>query len=88
MNLNWTESESVDVYDGVIQQIRDARAKLQPTLPDSIAVAETIWEAANDSSERLRYLIGKDAERLVARRKELGPDGFVQELYEGLGKKP
>ena len=39
--------------------------------------AEAIYAAATDGEDRLRYLIGADAEQLYAMRHEHGDDAFV-----------
>jgi NAD(P)-dependent dehydrogenase (short-subunit alcohol dehydrogenase family) len=39
-------------------------------------VAEAIWEAASDDSEKLRYLVGLDAEQLLEARQQLDDVAF------------
>lgn len=80
VGLVWAENEEIKDYDPLMQKIKDMRANMQ--LADPIAVAEKIYEAATDASERLRYLVGKDAERLVEQRREMGPQAFMLGLYE------
>ncbi len=43
-------------------------------------IAEGIYAAATDGSDRLRYVIGPDAERTWARRREAGAESFVAEM--------
>lgn len=80
VGLQWTENPDIGAYEAMTQHIQAMRADMQAKLADPIAVAEKIWEAANDPSDRLRYLVGKDAEYLFARRQEIGPDAFMEEL--------
>ena len=55
-----------------MQKVNAFRARLieNPSPPE--VVAATIFEAANDSSDRLRYLAGADAKRLWRLRRWLG----------------
>lgn len=46
-----------------------------PSLPE--VVADVIWAAANDTSNRLRFRAGPDAEALIERRKEEGDATFI-----------
>lgn len=84
VGLVWTDSDTIKDYAEMTQILREKRAAAQPNLPDAIAVAEKIWEAANDPSERLRYLVGKDAEAMFARRQEIGAQAFMEELNDRL----
>ena len=82
VGLEWTKHTAIDVYDEMINKIRGKRESIQSQLADPIAVAKKIYEAANDPSERLRYLVGEDAEAYAARRLEIGSEAYVAETYE------
>ena len=82
VGLVWTQSETISDYDEMIRHNQERRDKIQSKLANPIAVAQKIYEAAVDSSNRLRYLVGEDAEHLVARRKEIGVEALMDELYE------
>ena len=43
-------------------------------------LAEGIYAAATDGEDRLRYLVGPDAELFYARRVEIGEDAFMAEI--------
>jgi len=60
----------------------ERRKKRQAALPDPIAVAEKIFEAANDASDRLRYLVGDDAEKMWAMRVEKGAETYVEKTHQ------
>ena len=68
------------------QKTIESRTKRQPDLPDPIAVAEKVFEAANDDSDRLRYLVGDDAESYFAKRKEIGAEEYVKMTYQNYRK--
>ncbi len=80
LGLQWTKDPEITDYDEMTKTIRTQRDLREETLPDPIAVAEKIWEAANDPSHRLRYLVGDDAHTMWKNRQELGDDAFIKKL--------
>lgn len=44
-------------------------------------VAETVYEAATDGKDQLRYFAGKDAEMLYAQRLQLGDEAFRKQVF-------
>ncbi|MFA8341886.1 MAG: short-chain dehydrogenase/reductase, partial [Rhodothermaceae bacterium] len=45
-------------------------------------IAEKIFEAATDGSDKLRYLLGKDAEQYVEMRKQLGDQEYMKAISD------
>ena len=45
-------------------------------------VANVIYEAATDGTEKLRYTAGEDAKAIVANRKELDDKTFIQGIKD------
>lgn len=43
-------------------------------------IAEVVYEAATDGKDQVRYVAGDDANRLYARRQEIGNEAFRKEL--------
>ncbi|MDD3320225.1 MAG: SDR family oxidoreductase [Paludibacter sp.] len=43
-------------------------------------IAQYVWEAANDESEKLRYVAGEDAKAMYARRLEVGSEQASKEI--------
>lgn len=43
-------------------------------------IAEVVYEAATDGKDQIRYVAGDDANRLYARRQEIGSEAFRKEL--------
>ena len=80
-SIIWTSDPTISAYDEKVMSLRKVREDRQPNLPDPVAVAEKIFEAADDPSDRLRYLVGEDAENLMDIRKKDGPEGFVKWQY-------
>lgn len=42
--------------------------------------AETVYHAATDGRDQIRYLVGKDANAMYERRMEIGPEEFRKEI--------
>jgi len=84
--MSWSHDESMSEYHEVTQKTIETRRQRQPEMPDPIAVAEKIFEAANDESDRLRYLVGDDAESYFAKRKEVGAEEYVKDIYQNFIK--
>lgn len=84
--MSWSHDESMPEYIEPTQKTIESRKQRQPDLPDPIAVAEKIFEAANDDSDRLRYLVGDDAESYFAKRKEIGAEEYLSETYHNFIK--
>lgn len=51
--------------------------KLAATPPAPEVVADVIWAAVNDTSHRLRFRAGRDAEALLNRRKQEDDTEFL-----------
>ncbi len=84
--ISWSHDETMPEYHDITQKTIESRNQRQPDLPDPIAVAEKIFEAANDESDRLRYLVGDDAESYFAKRKEIGAEEYVEMIYQSFKK--
>lgn len=59
-------------YASVMEKIDAARARLIKKRSPPELIAATIFQAANDQSDRLRYLAGPDAKRLWSLRRWFG----------------
>lgn len=80
-SITWTNDSSIDVYDEKVNARIEARKKAHAGMPDPIAVAEKMLEAANDPSDRLRYLVGNDAHEMMAKRETDGVGAYMEEMY-------
>ncbi len=67
----WDISNLPD-YASFMEKVKATRTRFTKNSSTPELVAETIFQAANDSSERLRYLVGPDAKRLWPVRRWLG----------------
>ena len=80
--ISWSHDENMPEYIDQTNATIEARKKRQPSMPDPIAVAEKIFEAANDASDRLRYLVGDDAEQMMEKRLTDGAEKFIKDTYQ------
>jgi len=67
-------------------------AKTMTVMPEFFAqaspaslVAEVLYEAATDGSDRLRYIAGADAEGMIATRQQLDDDAFAAAINTQFG---
>ncbi len=81
-SITWTQNPAIDVYDKKLARTKKFRNDRQENLPDPIEVAKLAFRAATDGTDRLRYLIGKDAEKMMNLRESLGAEKFVERQYE------
>ncbi|MEM9823528.1 MAG: SDR family oxidoreductase [Bacteroidota bacterium] len=81
-SITWTEDENVEAYDQWVKANRAVRDQKRPNLPDPSTVAKVISQAAEDASDRLRYLVGEDAIEMWAFRQKEGAQKYVQRSYQ------
>ena len=65
-------------YEGLVTRVMGAITdpKQLATYSTPEQIAEVVYQAATDGTDRLRYLAGADAEATYARRMELGDEAF------------
>ena len=90
-SLDMTKSDSIRDYDADLQKLQQAFDKIMKPEENSFGggstpemVAETIYSAATDGSEQMRYLSGKDAEQMIAMKKEHGDVAFHKMMMQML----
>lgn len=72
-------------YDERIQQVMAAFSKRGGQYSSSEQIAEVIYEAATDGTDRLRYVAGKDAQDLYARWKDMSNEDFFAMIQQAYG---
>ena len=81
MNLD----PSLTEYDDFIAGVTAAMAAGGEGAGDPIQVAETIWQAATDGTDQLRYISGQDAEQLIAARKAMDDPEYLALIRSQMG---
>jgi len=71
-SMDVLDASKVPDYTHFMEKVNVGRARLIKSSSAPELVAATIFKAANDASDRLRYLAGPDAERLWHLRRWLG----------------
>jgi short-subunit dehydrogenase len=76
------KSTETNQYDGFIQKFNDAAAKVMKDAEGPDVVAKSIYKAATDNSNQMRYAVGKPGPMLLILRKLLS-----DKLYFSMVKK-
>jgi len=66
------EKEGLDSYETLIKNFDEKAEKFLNKAAEPELVAQTIYKAANDTSNRMRYLVGKDAKMFWTIRRYFG----------------
>jgi NAD(P)-dependent dehydrogenase (short-subunit alcohol dehydrogenase family) len=85
----YTEDATLEDYADFVDRMSDADAN-RPAEPriSAAEVAQVIYEAATDGTERLRYLIGHDSRGFIKARQELADQAYVEFLRAQFRPKP
>jgi len=73
------KKEGLDSYETLIKNFEEKAAKFMDKAAEPELVAQTIYKAANDNSNRMRYIVGKDAKMFWTIRRYFG-DGLAIKL--------
>jgi short-subunit dehydrogenase len=84
VNLQSTDNSD---YESFITHFQEVSASFTANAPGPKIVAEIIYKAANDRSNRLRYLVGKDARQLAFGRRWFGYRMFMKQVRKMIRKK-
>lgn len=52
---------------------------------EPIVVAEKIYEAATDGTNQMRYIAGQDAQQVIAARKQMDDDSYMNMMRQQMG---
>lgn len=83
----FTNDESLEEYQGLVRAFVEARANMDTSgNQEPEEVAEVIWEAATDGSDRLRYISGDAAKESLNRRYSYDQDeAYVAAMVKNYG---
>jgi hypothetical protein len=79
-SMDFLFDESLTDYQEYFGMVREAFGKMANPETESSpeSVAETIYQAATDGTNQLRYMVGEDAKALLKLREELGDEAFIK----------
>ena len=81
MNLD----PSLTEYGSFVDAVTRAFGATTQGASDPIVVAETIWQAATDGTDKLRYIAGEDAKQIIAARKRMEDPEYLRLVRSQMG---
>ncbi|MFA8298716.1 MAG: SDR family oxidoreductase [Hyphomicrobiales bacterium] len=85
-SLDFQHNEDYAEYQPIVDRLLSVMSEIsQTTASPASLVAETIYEAATDNSDQLRYIVGEDAKLYIENRKKHGDEAFIAGLKEQFG---
>ncbi|MEO0836539.1 MAG: SDR family oxidoreductase, partial [Cyanobacteria bacterium J06642_3] len=84
-SFDFNNDESLTEYQPLVGTIMAAMGPMEASGSDPIIVAETIYEAATDSTSQLRYIAGDDAKAIIEQRKANDDATFLAGLKAQFG---
>ncbi len=72
-------------YGAFVEKVMVGMQALGGQHSEPIIVAETIWQAATDGKDQLRYVAGADAEQIIAARKAMDDPEYLAMIRGNLG---
>jgi len=81
-SLDIAKSETIRDYDEFMKSFRSSMSKSGMKYSQPEMVAEVIYEAATDNSNKLRYIAGEDAKQYIEIREGQGDEAFVKSTRE------
>lgn len=86
-SFSFSNDENLVEYQPLVQAFTHAMETMDTSgNQEPEGVAEVIWEAANDESDRLRYISGEGAKATLNSRYELNKEvGFIESMKKNFG---
>lgn len=84
-SFDFTNDESLEEYQGVVNNLMGAFEGLLGEAAPASLVAESIWNAVTDGTDTLRYLVGEDAKTWAANRKSEEDQPFINGIKTQFG---
>ena len=81
MNLD----PSLTEYPPFVEAVTGAFATVATGGSDPIIVAQTVWEAATDGTNQLRYIAGEDARQIIAARRQMDDPEYLALVRSQMG---
>jgi NADP-dependent 3-hydroxy acid dehydrogenase YdfG len=75
-SLDFSNDESMTEYQGLVGKVYEGMPAFYENASPASVVAEVIYEAATDGTNKLRYTAGEDAREIIAQRKEADDETF------------
>ena len=82
-SVDFVHDRSLAPYNGIVDKAIPRMNRVGEKGAKPEIVANAIWKAATDGSNRLRYVVGADAKGLLTTRRFLLTDGVYQSMVAG-----
>ena len=84
-SFDFNNDESLTEYQELVGKLFNSMESLLENASEPIVVANVIYEAATDGTDKLRYTAGEDAKAIMVNRKELDDKTFIQSIKAQFG---
>ncbi|MCK8462945.1 SDR family oxidoreductase [Aliiroseovarius sp. S1339] len=84
-SFDMTLDPTLTEYDDFVAGVTAAMAAGGEGAGDPIQVAETIWQAATDGTDQMRYVSGRDAEQIISARKAMDDPEYLAMIRSQMG---
>lgn len=81
MNLDPNLTE----YNSFVETVAGAFGAVAAVGSDPVIAAQTVWEAATDGTNQLRYIAGEDAKQIIAARKQMDDPEYLALMRSQMG---
>lgn len=79
-SFDFQHKPELTAYQTIVEKVMQGFANVGAQASPAALVANVIFEAANDHSDKMRYRAGADAEQLLNARKALDEDAFIKNI--------
>jgi NAD(P)-dependent dehydrogenase (short-subunit alcohol dehydrogenase family) len=76
------EQNSLPYYEAAVNKMFGSFGDMLKNASTAEYIAETVYDAATDSKDQLKYVAGTDAQELYARREKIGQLAMMQEIKQ------
>ena len=84
-SFDFQNQEELTEYQPLVGTLLSSMQDLTANAAPASLVADVIYTAATDASERMRYLVGTDAEQMVTARSGMTDEAFFGMIRTTLG---
>ena len=84
-SFDFNNDESLEEYQGIVQALAAASSAMGSQASEPIVVAEVIYEAVTDGTDKLRYPAGDDAHQLIDNREATDDITFIAGIKAQFG---
>lgn len=84
-SLDINIDESMTEYKPFVDKVISAMNNAASQSSEAVVVAETIYQAATDGTDQMRYIAGEDAKQIIAARKQMEDPEYLEMIKGQFG---